>query len=476
MEDIFQKLQELFGQEVDPAPYGNGHINRKYVTKGKPRLIIQQINTNVFPNPRGMMDNIIAVTEHIKPKLAAKGKDPDRATLTVIPNKNGEKLTKIGDLYFRVYYFIEDSCCYDLVSPKILEAGGKAFGEFQQMLADFPAETLFEVIPHFHDTPDRYKTFCKVLEEDVKGRAAACRDEINYYASHEAFYHTVADRLADGRLPLAVTHNDTKINNVLFDFEGNGLCVIDLDTVMPGSRLYDYGDALRTGAATAAGIAGDTDSGSVNFLPGKQIIQTAKSIVRPPGTEKFVAEPQLFAPHIVFSGTKSGNIGSIGFVGELVTLTLTYRIDHQHHEAVFRQRCRSAAVGVAIFPILTVTAEKKHCRSFAGKIFGNVEVGSHRKSRTALKNRLLDPVFFGFDDTGHCHRRQSGSFRHGKRGGDFGTDFSDIRFCIGTGLQSGDPGGTLLIDLSYSGNIILLKQCSVNGIMTVGHRFILLKL
>lgn len=252
MEDIFQKLQELFGQEVDPAPYGNGHINRTYVTKGKPRLIIQQINTNVFPNPRGMMDNIIAVTEHIKPKLAAKGKDPERATLTVIPNKNGEKLTKIGDLYFRVYYFIEDSCCYDLVSPKILEAGGKAFGEFQQMLADFPAETLFEVIPHFHDTPDRYKTFCKVLEEDVKGRAAACRDEINYYASHEAFYHTVADRLADGRLPLAVTHNDTKINNVLFDFEGNGLCVIDLDTVMPGSRLYDYGDALRTGAATAA--------------------------------------------------------------------------------------------------------------------------------------------------------------------------------------------------------------------------------
>ena len=252
MEDIFKKLEELYGQEVDPTPYGNGHINRTYVTKGSPRLLIQQINTNVFPNPRGMMDNIIAVTEHVKPKLAAKGKDPDRATLTVIPNKNGETLTQIGDLYFRVYYFIEDSCCYDLVSPPILEAAGKSFGEFQQMLVDFPAETLFEVIPHFHDTPHRFEAFRAAIEADVKGRAAECADEINYYASHEAFYHTVADRLADGRLPLAVTHNDTKINNVLFDYDGNGLCVIDLDTVMPGSRLYDYGDALRTGAATAA--------------------------------------------------------------------------------------------------------------------------------------------------------------------------------------------------------------------------------
>ena len=134
-----------------------------------------------------------------------------------------------------------------------MRLAGQAFGEFGRHLADFPADTLFEVIPHFHDTPSRYRDLLAAIEKNAAGRLADDAEEIAFFAKYEDFYRTVTDRLSDGRLPLAVTHNDTKINNILFDAaDGHPLAVIDLDTVMPGSRLYDFGDALRTGAATAA--------------------------------------------------------------------------------------------------------------------------------------------------------------------------------------------------------------------------------
>ena len=257
-------VNEAYGIKIIPTLYGNGHINKTYVTESQPRLIVQEINTNIFKDPVAMMENIVAVTEHLGKKLRADGKDPDRYTLTVVPAKDGAMYKEIDGKFYRAYLFIEDSTCFDMVTPETLRLAGLAFGEFGKQLADFPAETLSEVIPHFHDTPSRYRDLLAAIEKDTVGRAKEDTEEIAFFESFRTFYATVTDRLADGRLPLAVTHNDTKINNILFDAaDGHPLAVIDLDTVMPGSRLYDFGDALRTGAATAA--EDETDLSLVGF-------------------------------------------------------------------------------------------------------------------------------------------------------------------------------------------------------------------
>ena len=257
-------VEEAYGIKIIPELYGNGHINKTYVTETYPRLIVQEINTNIFKDPVAMMKNIIAVTEHLGDKLRAEGKDPDRYTLTVVPAKDGERYKSFDGKFYRAYLFIEDSQCFDMVTPETLRLAGLAFGKFGRQLADFPAETLSEVIPHVHDTPSRYADLLAAIEKDAVGRAAEDEEEINFFKEYAIFYGTVTERLADARLPLAVTHNDTKINNILFDAEdGHPLAVIDLDTVMPGSRLYDFGDALRTGAATAA--EDETDLSLVSF-------------------------------------------------------------------------------------------------------------------------------------------------------------------------------------------------------------------
>lgn len=249
---MFKKLEKAYGVEIDPALYGNGHINKTYLSKGSPRLLVQEINTNVFKDPRGMMANILAVTEHLCKKFKEGGIAPERATLTVVPTKSGEPLLEIDGHFFRAYLFIEGSVAYDMVTSETLKKAGRAFGEFQKQLADFSADTLSEVIPNFHNTPSRFDDLCRAIKEDKVKRAEDDSEEIAFFLAHEAFYHIVTDRMKDGRIPLAVTHNDTKINNILFDAEtGEALAVIDLDTVMPGSRLYDFGDALRTGGSTA---------------------------------------------------------------------------------------------------------------------------------------------------------------------------------------------------------------------------------
>ena len=257
-------VEKAYGIEIIPELYGNGHINKTYVTKSQPRLIVQEINTGIFKDPVGMMQNIVGVTQHLGKKLRADGKDPDRYTLTVVPALDGEMYKTFDGKFYRAYLFIEDSQCFDMVTPETLRLAGLAFGEFGKLLADYPADTLCEVIPHFHDTPSRYANLLEAIENNVAGRAAEDEKEIDFFKEYAIFYGTATERLADGRLPLAVTHNDTKINNILFDAaDGHPLAVIDLDTVMPGSRLYDFGDALRTGAATAA--EDETDLSKVGF-------------------------------------------------------------------------------------------------------------------------------------------------------------------------------------------------------------------
>jgi len=243
----------LEGSVTDICPYGEGHINvTLLVTTTEKRYILQKMNTNVFPDPDRLMANICGVTEHLR----ARGIE----TLDVVPTKDGKSFLKNGKCY-RVYKFIENTVTYQKVTDaKVFFNSGKAFGEFQNYLAEFDASRLTETIARFHDTPKRFADFKAALEADAFGRAKECEKEIGFLLSHADTYGKVMDGLKDGSLPLRVTHNDTKLNNILMDEKTNeARAVIDLDTVMPGSMLYDFGDSIRFGASTAAEDEKDLD-------------------------------------------------------------------------------------------------------------------------------------------------------------------------------------------------------------------------
>lgn len=242
------------------APYGEGHINTTIAVhttddQGKQRrYIIQQINQHVFPRPDQVMENISSVTAHLRRKIEAAGGDASRETLTVVPTKSGLSYYLDADgYYWRAYDFIEDTVTLQQArSPHDFYNSARAFGRFQQLLADYPADSLHDTIANFHNTPVRLDTFKRVVAADSEGRVALAKAEIDFILAREADCHVLVDLLDQGKLPLRVTHNDTKLNNVLFDEEsGEGICVVDLDTVMPGLTAYDFGDAIRFGASTA---------------------------------------------------------------------------------------------------------------------------------------------------------------------------------------------------------------------------------
>lgn len=245
----------LAGEIVDIRPYGEGHINKTLlVTTTEKRYILQKMNTKVFSNPDSLMKNICYVTEHLR----SKGVE----TLRVVPTKAGAPFLKLSlEECYRVYDFIESTLTFQTVSDKkIFYNSGKAFGEFQNYLAEFDASLLTETIPHFHDTPKRFKDFEEVLRQDKLGRSKTCQKEIDFILSHKDTLHKVVDGLKDGSIPLRVTHNDTKLNNILMDAETKeARAVIDLDTIMPGSMIYDFGDSIRFGASTAAEDEKDLD-------------------------------------------------------------------------------------------------------------------------------------------------------------------------------------------------------------------------
>lgn len=249
------------GVLASEGPYGSGHINDTFLLtfdvegEGKRNVILQRMNNEVFSNPVGLMENIVGVTSYLRKKIIDDGGDPDRETLNVIPTVDGKDyyVDEAGD-YWRSYKFITDATSYDKVEkPEHFYQSAVAFGHFQCMLADYPAETLHETIAGFHDTKARFATFKKVVEEDVMGRAASVEKEIQFVLEHEDVANYFSDLLAKGEIPLRVTHNDTKLNNIMIDNEtGKGICVIDLDTVMPGLAMNDFGDSIRFGASTAA--------------------------------------------------------------------------------------------------------------------------------------------------------------------------------------------------------------------------------
>lgn len=259
-----KQLNEILDQFDIPAsitPYGNGHINDTYLVT-TPMYIMQRINTNIFKSPDELMDNIENVTAFLREKIVAAGGNPDRETLTVIPTKDGKKYYRLDDQnVFRVYLFVVDTKSIEnSKTPEDLFEAGVGFGHFQMLLADFPVEKLYETIKDFHHTPKRIEALKTAIAENKAGRADSVQDEIKFALDQVEWAGSVVAGLEDGSIPVRVTHNDTKINNILFDQEtGKAVCVIDLDTVMPGSMLYDFGDALRMGGSTAAEDETDLD-------------------------------------------------------------------------------------------------------------------------------------------------------------------------------------------------------------------------
>ena len=251
----------LSGVVVSAAPYGSGHINDTYKVEAKSddgtcRYVLQRINHHVFRRPDELMANVERVCAHAYAKLKQAGMpDAERRTLRLIWTKSGQgwHVDEAGNRW-RCYPFIEGATGHDVVrSPRQAYAAAKSFGAFQALLADLPGGRLHETIPHFHHTPSRFARFQQALAQDAHGRAAGSVPEIAFALARAHEIGVVVDGLRDGTLPERVTHNDTKLNNVLLDdVTQEGVCVIDLDTVMPGSVLYDFGDLVRTSTSPAA--------------------------------------------------------------------------------------------------------------------------------------------------------------------------------------------------------------------------------
>ncbi len=243
------------------VPYGNGHINDTYLLTyavgcmGLIRVILQRINTHVFQKPVEVMENILHITSYLHEKIKTAGGDPYRETLNLIPTREGKAYYQGADeAYWRSFVFITDAFCYDTVErAEDFYQSALAFGRFQGLLADFPAEKLHETIPGFHDTEKRFSDFQRAVSKDEKGRAKEVQTEIEFVRSRKEETSFFTERIRRKELPLRVTHNDTKFNNIMIDSEtGKGICVIDLDTTMPGLAVYDFGDSIRFGASTGA--------------------------------------------------------------------------------------------------------------------------------------------------------------------------------------------------------------------------------
>ena len=259
---------QLQGDLVQVLRWGNGHINDTFVLvyqigrMGRIKVILQKMNKNVFQKPVELMENIMGVTNFLYKKIEASGGDPLRETLNVIPSLDGKPyyLDEEGE-YWRAYTYISDARSFDV--PEVLDdfyESAYAFGRFQSMLSDYPADTLHETIEKFHDTRDRFEKLKRAIEEDVMGRAKEVKEEIAFALAREedaCFFAKMIDR---NEIPLRVTHNDTKLNNIMLDnITRKGVCVVDLDTVMPGLAVYDFGDSIRSGANTGAEDEKDLD-------------------------------------------------------------------------------------------------------------------------------------------------------------------------------------------------------------------------
>lgn len=257
------------GELKETKALTDGHINTTYCATfekdGKTKkYLLQNINTHVFKDQDVLMQNIVGVTEFLRKRIKEDGGDPKRETLHFLKAKNGAYYHNDDAGCWRIYDFIDNSYTYNLIdSPDVFESAGRSFGRFQCLLDGYPCDKLGETIPDFHNTPKRLETLEKSIEADVMKRAQSVKDEIEFALSRKEKGSKAMKLLSEGAIPARVTHNDTKINNILFDEKTHkGICIIDLDTIMPGLSLYDFGDAIRSGASTA--LEDETDLSKVS--------------------------------------------------------------------------------------------------------------------------------------------------------------------------------------------------------------------
>ena len=260
------------GRLKERRPFGSGHINDTFLLTfeigdmGDMNVILQRMNREIFTKPVELMENIVGVTSYLGKQIAAAGGDPERETMSVCATRDGKSFyTDAEGGAWRVYPFIEGTVCLQSAeTPELFAASALAFGNFQRMLKDYPADTLYETIPRFHDTEERLAKLKAAAAADPMGRVKEVGPELDFVAAREADCSVALQALREGKLPLRVTHNDTKLNNVLIDrASGKGICVIDLDTVMPGLSINDFGDSIRFGANHSA--EDEQDLSKVNF-------------------------------------------------------------------------------------------------------------------------------------------------------------------------------------------------------------------
>ena len=331
---------DIEGEYLGSEAYGNGHINDTYLAlyrhNGRlSRYIHQRLNHQVFKNPSAVIENIERVTRHLHEKLKAAGeKDLQRRALTLVPTRNGDSFHRDQQgNFWRAYHFIEDTRSHQSIeSPALAWEAGRAFGSFQSLLIDLPPPRLHETIPGFHHTPQRFHRFQEVLSQDSLNRAARANPEVKFALEQESMAHRLLDLQQQGQVPERVSHNDTKINNLLLDRSTNkGVCVIDLDTVMPGLALYDFGDLVRT--ATSPTPEDEQDLSQV-----KMRMPLFRSLASGylEGTREFLTEAER---------------GLLAFSGRLITFEIGLRFltDYLQGDVYFKirregqnlDRCRS---------------------------------------------------------------------------------------------------------------------------------------
>ncbi len=270
---LFQEVLEAYsfpGQIVSTQRYGGGHINDTFLVVcdtpvGQKRFILQGLSLVAFPQPEALMENMVGITSFLRKQIQENGGDVDRETLTVLETREGKTHYRASNgQVWRMTPFIENTMSLEIASPQLFEASARSYGRFQYMLRDYPAHTLHETIARFHDTENRFEKFQAALQADKLGRADSVREEIDFVLARKQDCSVAVDALRAGKLPLRVTHNDTKLGNILFDADsGEGICVLDLDTTMPGLSIYDFGDSIRSGANN--NTEDEQDLSKVNF-------------------------------------------------------------------------------------------------------------------------------------------------------------------------------------------------------------------
>lgn len=330
VEEIIKKF-EIRGEGFLCQPYGSGHINDTFLVSNlsaSPDYLLQRINHQVFTNVETLMNNIWRVTQHIKQKLALPdNKNSNFETITIIPAIQGKLYYQDEEgLFWRMQTFVSQSISYDVVRSEAQAfQAGKAFGKFQALLYDLPGEELKETIPDFHNMESRLEKFSHALEADLAGRRSSVEKEINFVLERQQEMLDMYKHIKNGDLPLRITHNDTKFNNVLLDKETQqAVCVIDLDTVMPGVVHFDFGDAVRTIANTAAEDEKDVEKIKVNL----QFYEAfAKGYLQEAGF--FLTDAEI--DYLAFSCQYMTFIMGLRFLTDYLSGDIYYKIHHPEH-------------------------------------------------------------------------------------------------------------------------------------------------